>query len=116
MAVINYPLTLPLPNDGDFKEQLLETKVRDEGEVGSARLRNRFTRALKRFSFTLVLTETEKTALETFYLITLARGVEIFNWTHPVTTIVYEVIMVRYPQPTHRRFNQWNVAIELEEV
>jgi len=116
MAAIDYPTSLPLPMEGQFSEEMLETKVQDSGEVGAARLRNRFTRALNRWKFTIEVTGTQKDALYTFYETTLSRGVEVFNWTHPTTEVVYEVVMTRRPKVSHFMVDRWRAEIELEEI
>jgi len=116
MADIDFPADIPAPKMGSFKEGLLETKVEDSGEVGSPRRRNRFTRALMRFSFSLALTDDQKATLDDFYLTTLDRGVEHFNWTHPVDGKVYEVAMSGMPNPSHVVTNLWAVSVKIEEI
>ena len=116
MAAIDFPTTLTAPTEGDFKENYLETRVMDQGQVGSPRSRNRFTRGLERFSFSMNLTDAQKAILDTFYITTLSRGVEIFNWTHPTTAVVYEVKFSVRPKPTHISFDHWNVSVEIGEV
>jgi hypothetical protein len=116
MTAINYPSTLPLPLAGEFSESVLESKVQDAGEVGAARRRNRFTRLLNRWKFTLYLIEADKAALYTFYDTTLERGVESFNWTHPTTGVTYEVIMPGRPTADHFDGELWALKVELEEI
>jgi hypothetical protein len=116
MTAINYPSTLPLPIAGEFNESALETKVQDAGEIGASRRRNRFTRLLSRWKFTLYLTEVDKATLYTFYDTTLERGVESFNWIHPTTEITYEVIMATRPAADHFDGELWVLKIELEEI
>jgi hypothetical protein len=116
MTAIDYPSTLPLPLAGEFSESALETKVQDAGEVGAARRRNRFTRLLRRWKFSLNLTEAEKASLYTFYDTTLERGVESFNWAHPTTSVSYEVIMAGRPEADHFDGERWILKIDLEEI
>ena len=116
MAAIDYPTTLPNPMQGAFDESMLETKVQDSGEVGAARLRNRFTRSLNRWKFTIELTGAQKAALYTFYETTLSRGVEPFNWTHPTTAVEYEVVMTKRPAVKHFAVDEWRADVELEEI
>lgn len=116
MASVDFPSDLPLPRVGTFTDSLLETKVQDAGEVGAPRRRNRFTRALERFSFSLLLTDAQKAALYEFYATDLVRGVEACNWTHPVTSVVYEVVLPARPKATHVTRNLWAVELVLEEI
>lgn len=113
---IVYPTSLPYPLQGEFSETVLETKVKDNGEVGAARLRNRFTRLLRRWNYKLTLTAAQKDALLTFYDTTLERGVESFTWTHPTTTTTYTVIMTERPTIDHYVVDLWSASIDLEEI
>tara|TARA_R110000851_G_C13102466_1_gene568880 strand:- start:15566 stop:15913 length:348 start_codon:yes stop_codon:yes gene_type:complete len=115
MADIDFP-SLPSPVGGQFSEGFLETKVQDQGEVGSPRQRNRFTRGLARFSFQMLLTGAQRSALAAFYDVTLVRGVNRFNWTHPTTAVVYEAIMPSRPSIKHMTADLWTADVEIEEV
>ena len=106
MADIDFP-SLPSPVGGQFSEGFLETKVQDQGEVGSPRQRNRFTRGLARFSFQMLLTGAQRSAL---------AGVNRFNWTHPTTAVVYEAIMPSRPSIKHMTADLWTADVEIEEV
>lgn len=116
MADIDFPSSLNPARDGQFSEAALETKVRDQGEVGAPRQRNRFTRSLRRFAFQLLLTDAEKELLLAFYDTTLVRGVAQFNWTHPRTDVVYESVMPSRPAVKHLTGDLWTADIEIEEV
>lgn len=116
MADIDFPASLPPGRDGQFAESSLETKIRDQGDVGAPRQRSRFTRTLERFSFQLLLDDEQKALLLEFYDTTLARGVKQFNWIHPRTLVVYESAMPSRPSPKHLTGQLWTVDIEIEEV
>ena len=116
MATIDFPTSLPVAQQASFKYGLLESKVQDKGEIGAARQRNRFTRTLERFSFSLVLTPEQKAALFDFYDTTLVRGVEAFNWTHPTTAVVFEVVFPARPIVTHLEEKRWIAELNLEEI
>lgn len=116
MADIDFPTELPPGRDGQFSESATETKVRDQGDVGSPRQRNRFTRVLERFSFQLLLTDAQKAVLLDFYDITLVRGVKSFNWTHPRTLTVYEAVLPSRPAPNHATADLWTFDIDIEVI
>lgn len=116
MALIDFPPSLPAAANGTLVEGLQETKVSDQGEVGSARQRNRFTRALERFSYSLTLSEAQKDLLIAFYMDDLGRGVEAFNWTHPTSAVVYEATMPMRPKASHMTAGAWSVAIRIEQI
>jgi hypothetical protein len=118
MAALDWPASLPKPNDGGFSEGRVNNFISDESQVGAPRRRARFTRTLKKFAANYTLTETQKDALLTFYDTTTSGGVAEFNWTHPGTAAVHEV---RFSsdggmQISHRTVNYWDVAVSLEEI
>lgn len=116
MADIDYPTSLPAPMGGTLEEGSVDPWVQDQGEVGAPRRRKRFTRTLHQFPFKLRLTDAQKAALLAFYDDTLDDGVEIFNWTHPTTAVVYEVRFSSRPRPRHFTADLWDVDVALEEV
>lgn len=117
MADIDF-IELPNPISGSLSEDETKSWAEDRGEVGSPRRRNRFTRALESFSFSLRLTNAQKEALKAFYDVTLVRGVEAFNWTHPTSAEVYEVQFAQKPKPTHvgGSVDLWDVQVNLVEI
>jgi len=114
--MIEWPSSLPGPAVGTLAEGSLETKVSDQGEVGAPRRRNRFTRALARFQFEMVLTGAQKDTVLAFYDDTLTRGVEAFEWTHPSTSKTYLVVIPARPAVQHVSADVWSASIELDEI
>ena len=115
MAVIDFPTTIPLATDGAFSEGAIKPWIDDASEVGSPRRRQRFTREIKLFSYSIMATGAEKDAMETFYITTTGFGVQPFNWTHPATAVVYEVQFSTRPNPKHVTADNWSIDISLEE-
>lgn len=116
MADFDFPQTLPGPLVGTLEEASTDPWVQDGSEVGAPRRRKRFTRILHQFPFQLRLTGDQKATLLAFYDFTLDSGVEIFNWTHPTTAVVYEVRFASRPRPKHLTVDIWDVDVLLEEV
>lgn len=118
MADIDFPADLPKPLGGSFAEGELQSWVEDRGEVGAPGRRNRFTRSLETFEFTLRLTNDQKQTLKAFYEDDLARGVKAFNWTHPTSGEVYAVQFVSKPRPSHvsGSVDMWDAEIRLQEI
>lgn len=116
MASIDWPASLPVALLGTLQESTGEAFVSDPAQVGAARRRKRFTRSLKSFSFSMIVTNTQAAALRTFVDTTTSGGVAEFNWTHPVTAVVYEVRFSSLPQLTHQTIGAWRAAIEIEEI
>lgn len=105
-----------MPLQGSFKESAGDTFVTDQGEIGPGRRRNRFTRALRRFSFSATLSEAERVAFLDFYVTTLANGVKSFAWTHTLTAEVVTVVVTSRPQFEDVTPGYWRTSIRLEEI
>jgi len=118
MTDIHFPDGLPSPRGGSLSEGEQRSWVEDTGEVGSPRRRNRFTRSLASFNFTLRLSDAQKVALVDFYETDLERGVQSFLWTHPTTAKVYEVRFVDKPGIRHLEGSvlMWDAEVGLAEV
>lgn len=116
MSTIDWPTSLPNGNDGSLDEGFIEPWVNDDASVGAPRRRARFTRMLKTFSFTMELTDDQAATLRTFVNTTSENGVLDFNWTHPVTAVVYEVRFSRMPSIRHVTYNHWSASVETEEI
>ena len=115
-TAIDYPTTLPGPDVSSLEETPVEVWVGDESAVGSARRRARFTRPLRRWSWTMVCTATQKAALDTFYETTLSNGVSTFNWVHPITAVSYEVLFDGKPPVLHFIGTHYSMSVGVAEV
>lgn len=97
MAAASFPPSLPNPNVSDFRESDIDTNLQDGNDLGLYNARATTTKVIRKFSFSLWLTDTQRAALVTFYDTTIGK-VQIFNWTHPVTAEVIEAKFDRRPQ------------------
>lgn len=116
MADIDFPASLPCMLSGTLGESATDTWVEDQGEVGAPRRRNRFTRVLRTFTLSMRLTTDQRAILLEFYDVTLDRGVNIFNWTHPWTGETIEVRLSGRPSIQHRANKRWGTELTLQEV
>jgi hypothetical protein len=115
-TAIDFPAALPKADVSSLEETSTEAYASDPSEVGSARRRARFTRVLRRWSWTAVLTAAQRAALDTFYEVTLSNGVATFNWTHPITEVSYEVQFADRPAVRHFMGTHYSTSIGLEQV
>lgn len=116
VTAINYPTDLPNPEITTLEEVMTDVWTGDITEVGTARRRARFTRGLLRWTFTHVLTATQKATLDTFYDTTLQNGVLTFNWTHPITSVSYEVLFDQRPSNVHFIADNYRSTVSLSQV
>ncbi len=114
--MVDYPSGLPGPTDGKLTQKSIQSYADDEAQVGAPRRRKRFTRTLREFSFSSTFTSTQKDTFETFYYTTIDGGVTEFNWTHPDTSVVYEVRFVGDPVISHTTVDVWEASMVLGEI
>ncbi len=74
-----------------FSEQEPDLLLRSEMDAGPAKLRRRFTAGVRPVTTTLILTQTQKATLSTFFGTTLSGGALSFDWVLPntATTATY---------------------------
>lgn len=97
---IVWPASLPnLPQLG-WGEKKLENRIRSETDTGPAKVRRRFTRAVRRVSLPLVLTTAQAATLDDFHTNTLSDGVLRFDYVHPRTGLTH----------SFRFFNGFNLS------
>jgi hypothetical protein len=80
-----FPATLPAPLISSYAEQRQNQVLRTEMDAGIPKVRRRFTAALTNLQVSWVLTDTQLSTLETFFVTTLLGGATAFDWTHPRT-------------------------------
>lgn len=115
-TLLNYPSSLPNPEITSLEEAATDVWTADVAEVGTARRRARFTRSLLRWSWTQILTATEKATLDTFYDTTLEKGVLTFNWIHPITSVSYEVLFNERPANRHFIGTHYSSSVGISQI
>lgn len=71
-------------------QDFVDNSIKSPADAGYVLARPRFTRTLRKWGpIQLICTETDKGTFETFYL-TVGTST-IFDWTHPLTDVVYQV-------------------------
>jgi len=86
MATIVWPADLPqeVLFDG-YDEQLPNVMLRTTMDAGPAKVRRRFTAAIRTISFNIEMTRAQVVLFETFFNDTLKGGSLAFDWVHPRT-------------------------------
>lgn len=81
-----WPETIPaLPLQEGFSETLRNVVIRTQTDSGPAKTRSRYTAGPKNYTMQFILTQTEKTALNTFFDTTLVNGSTSFTYTNPAS-------------------------------
>ncbi len=85
--------TLTAKPEFPIKEGIVDTVLRTSPEAGPIHSRNRYPRPRKTFAISYKnLGETDSAALVEHLVITTNGGADNFTWTHPKTSVDYDVV------------------------
>lgn len=110
-----WPGSLPQQFEQDgYQEAFPKATIRTEMDVGPAKLRKRYTAAIKPFTGQMFMTPDQVEDLETFYETTTAYGSLAFDWEHPRTGAAVSCRFVGPPQLEAVEGGDFKVMIEIE--
>jgi len=103
---------------GNFIQQAEPNVVRSDVEVGKAKLRRRFTRAVINVNGTIYLNQAELQTFDTFFTLTLASGSKSFNFIDPVSGTEREYRFVDPPvyEVLAGKIGAWTATLALEII
>jgi phage-related protein len=112
----NFPTLSSPPAFGQSQENE-DSVLKSDFEGGYVHTRPRFTRLRKKFSGVVyhVMTDTDKSTLDTFESVTVRGGADSFVWTDPKSTTSYTVRFTKSIKYTPTEFG-WDFEFDLEEV
>lgn len=94
-----WPITLPLyVQEGGYQEKPGSTTLETGMDIGPAKIRRRFTRTIRQFSVSMMMTPAQVATFETFYESDCLSGSISFTWVHPRTRAV---ATVRFRNPRY---------------
>ena len=100
MANASWPGTLPqYVFEQGYTEKLNDQSIESSVDVGTPKIRRRYTKQIRTFTVQMRLTPTQKTTFETFWQTTLAGGSLPFDWVHPSTRTA-QTFRLRKPAPS----------------
>ncbi len=112
---IPWPSTLQdKVNTQGFNLEVGDTAIRSDVDVGPVKVRRRFTRGIDKMSVTINLTESQFEDLEFFFKTTLNGGVNVFEWTHPITGTAQSFRFIGPPKYTPLGGIEFSASFELE--
>jgi hypothetical protein len=115
--MVAYPASLPQsPLLDGYEEEDQETALRSNMEIGPAKTRSRTTSAVTKIMWPTLLTNAQKTTLQTFYQTTVARGATSFTITEPETAVTITVRIIKAPKYKKVSHDKWGVVLELEKL
>lgn len=118
--MVTWPAALPqvAPIAG-YQETLPDTSLRTQMDAGPARMRRRFTAAVRPITINFILSDEQLETFHDFYVTTLAGGSLPFDWVHPrhaadLPQAFFQFRIVRPPTYSAIDRDIWQVPIEFE--
>lgn len=96
-----WPSTLPEYVLADaYKEALNTQTIESATDTGSAKIRRRYTKLVRKFDMSILLSQAQLATFENFWLDTLRGGSLPFEWVHPLTRVAI-TLRFRSPAPSY---------------
>lgn len=112
MANPTWPATLPqYVQEGGYQETLQDQTIETQMESGPAKIRRRFTKSLRRFQVSMLMTSAQATTFETFWQDTCKGGSIPFDWVNPRTRAA-STVRFRTPAPQFSSVGGVNVMVQ----
>ena len=112
-----WPASLPQVALADgFSESAAPNTIRTEMDVGSAKVRRRYTAEIKTYGIALLLTTAQVTTLETFYVATLESGTLTFDWKNQRTKAAATYRFLSRPAYEEIGAGYWRTQLALEAI
>lgn len=116
MANPAWPGTIPqVPLLSSFDERPRSIRINSSMDVGPPKSRRRYTKELRDQTWQFVMTETQRTAFDSFFYTTLSGGSLAFDHTDPVTDTTKTFRFTG--EPTFRPLSgtRWLVSMEVQK-
>ena len=112
-----WPATLPpAPLLDGFVETTPETVIRSEMDTGPAKVRNRTTAGVRKFSMSFLLDKSQTADFDSFYLGDLGGGANSFDFTHPRSGESLRLRLVKPPQYRAQNAKYFRISLEAEAL
>jgi hypothetical protein len=96
-----WPTTLPqYVQEGAYSETIQDQTIESQMDSGPAKIRRRFTKSIRKFSISLMMTSAQVDTFETFWQSTVKGGSLPFDWVHPRTR-ASATLRFRNPAPNY---------------
>jgi hypothetical protein len=113
----NFPASLQQKfNEQGFSNKFGETVIRTNVEVGPAKVRRRYTKAIDLYRSTINLKYDDWQTLKDFYDVTLNGGALPFNFENPMTQTQEEFRFVTSPDLAPLGGEWFRVTLDLERL
>lgn len=111
-----WPPSLPQSPRLGWSEKAGKNVVRTQVSSGPAKLRRRFTGAVRELTWPTLFTDAQADTFWTFYQTTTADGSLKFTLIHPRTSATVEVRFLGQPQINEFSPGLWKATIQLEII
>lgn len=111
MANPTWPNTLPAyVVESGYQERFQDQNAESQMDTGPAKVRRRFTKAIRFIGVSMNMTTEQAAAFDTFWETTCKGGSIPFDWVHPRTRAA-TTFRFRNPAPTYTPFGGINVTV-----
>lgn len=111
MPNATWPVSLPTyVQEGGYQERFQDQTVESQMDAGPAKIRRRFTKAIRFIGVQLLMTSSQVGDFETFWQTTCKGGSLPFDWVHPRTRSA-TTFRFRNPAPTFSTVGGTNVMV-----
>lgn len=83
-----------------YSEKLNNQTIESQVDSGPVKVRRRYTKQIRTFEVSILLTQSQFADFETFWQTTLAGGSLTFDWVHPLTRATL-TFRFRNPAPSY---------------
>lgn len=112
----SWPTSLPQrPLIEGYQETPPNVLLRTQMDAGPAKVRRRFTAGVRIYSVAYLLTSTQLTTLDSFFVSDCKHGSVSFTWPHPRTGANITVRFLEPPQYSSAD-QHWRVTCKFEEL
>lgn len=107
-----WPSSLPqYVLEGGYQETLQDQTLETQMEAGPAKIRRRYTKSLRKFQISLLMTSAQANTFESFWQNDCAGGSTPFTWVHPRTRAT-ATMRFRNPAPQFSTTGGTNVMAQ----
>lgn len=115
MTSITWPDTLPLPKLTGLTSSPNKAFIRTDMDAGPAKQRQRYTAVPKNYSGIITVTDTQRSAFESFFIENLGNGTLRFAMKNPQTLVVEEFRFTdKYSEVSAQGL--WDISLPLERL
>lgn len=115
--MVTWPNTLPAsPLLDGFVETVPETVIRSKMDTGPDKVRQRTTAGIRKFNMSFIMSKTETSIFDSFYLSDLNGGAQAFDFIHPRTGETLSLRLTKPPAYVAQNSKYFRITLDAEAL